>query len=700
MESDNELEFGMANLILDDEEDKNKNSDSICFEEEFLKPTKLEYNEELQAAFLPKKKEESPEIKYIKFQRKEPKEEYLFTPTKLLFDNEFDDSKENEEEFLFKPTELIYKDPLEIFNQRREQTSNVNPLKPLNYKDEPKKEIIKEEIKEEVKEEPKIEEIKEEIKEEKIEELKIEETKEEQKEEIKIKNEENKEQKNKQIDIIPQKGIKTDEKIEEKNDEKNATSSKHFIAAVKESIEKNTTKSGEKPEQEKKYRRFRVNQNKEESAKKEPKKELFMRKDFEEVRNDEPNVGVYRSKYSRVTKKDKNEENIKEKNDNRKEKEKEKEKIEEPPPTKYGYKRIYFKTKNEPKEKEKPVEKKEKNETFSNINATTETPSYGGYGRRRFKKEELEKEKKEEIVTEKVETIPTTSKYGGRYLRAKTNIEEPKKVEKETEKEPVKAEPIAKYSRYKKTITNAEPEKEEKPKEEPPKFVRRRFYNNNTSENLENVVPKLKEKEEGTKKDEIGFKRSYYGKFRKLRYEQEEVVEKKEEKPAEMSYTRGYYKKSYAKVDDFKKDDNNKNKEKAEPIFGRFGKKRFGQSNNDNNTIKGEKNEKENIENKPGRFQYKGRYGKNNTNDEKDNSDKIENVVVKREVVRSKYNPQTERVTTTTTTTTVTSGNGPTYFSRRRLKQKETKEEEPKEESKPVNTETVVKRRFKYMQGK
>ena len=143
-----------------------------------------------------------------------------------------------------------------------------------------------------------------------------------------------------------------------------------------------------------------------------------------------------------------------------------------------------------------------------------------------------------------------------------------------------------------------------------------------------------------------------------------------------------------------------KNKEKAEPIFGRFGKKRFGQSNNDNNTIKGEKNEKENIENKPGRFQYKGRYGKNNTNDEKDNSDKIENVVVKREVVRSKYNPQTERVTTTTTTTTVTSGNGPTYFSRRRLKQKETKEEEPKEESKPVNTETVVKRRFKYMQGK
>jgi len=74
--------------------------------------------------------------------------------------------------------------------------------------------------------------------------------------------------------------------------------------------------------------------------------------------------------------------------------------------------------------------------------------------------------------------------------------------------------------------------------------------------------------------------------------------------------------------------------------------------------------------------------------------------VVKREVVRSKYNPQTERVTTTTTTTTVTSGNGPTYFSRRRLKQKETKEEEPKEESKPVNIETVVKRRFKYMQGK
>ena len=79
-----------------------------------------------------RKENESPEIRLIKLKRKEPEEEYLFSQTKLDLDNDELDNESNDDEYLFKPVELIYEDPLEVFNKKREQTQNLNPLELLN----------------------------------------------------------------------------------------------------------------------------------------------------------------------------------------------------------------------------------------------------------------------------------------------------------------------------------------------------------------------------------------------------------------------------------------------------------------------------------------------------------------------------------------------------------------------------------------
>ena len=59
MEDDIEFEFGMTNLILDDK-DEDKASDDLIFEEEFLKPTKIVYDDESEPCDLPKKKQDPP----------------------------------------------------------------------------------------------------------------------------------------------------------------------------------------------------------------------------------------------------------------------------------------------------------------------------------------------------------------------------------------------------------------------------------------------------------------------------------------------------------------------------------------------------------------------------------------------------------------------------------------------------------------
>ena len=131
MQLDDELEFGMTKLIIDDEEEQDKHSD---FDEEFMKPTTLIDEEELPERTLPQKRKEneSPEIRLIKLKRTEPEEEYLFSQTKLDLDDDELDNESNDDEYLFKPAELVYEDPLEIFNKKREQTQNLNPLELLN----------------------------------------------------------------------------------------------------------------------------------------------------------------------------------------------------------------------------------------------------------------------------------------------------------------------------------------------------------------------------------------------------------------------------------------------------------------------------------------------------------------------------------------------------------------------------------------
>ena len=131
-----EFEFGMSNLLFDEEDEKEeKEYNNLIIDEEFLKPSILLYDEDQSRYELPKKiiKDEPAEIRLIKLKRQEPNEEYLFTGTKLLFDDEDDMDKMNEpDDDLFKPVELVYdEDPLEVFNKKREENISITPLKPL-----------------------------------------------------------------------------------------------------------------------------------------------------------------------------------------------------------------------------------------------------------------------------------------------------------------------------------------------------------------------------------------------------------------------------------------------------------------------------------------------------------------------------------------------------------------------------------------
>ena len=126
-------EFLINNNNLLDDEDDNINLEDSLFEEEFLKPSNIlmdvEEEDEYNVQDISIKKEMSkiitnPEIKLIKYNRREVAEEDLFTTPKLIYDDkELDNSDDNEEEdnYLFKPIDLVYEDRLEVFNKRREQ---------------------------------------------------------------------------------------------------------------------------------------------------------------------------------------------------------------------------------------------------------------------------------------------------------------------------------------------------------------------------------------------------------------------------------------------------------------------------------------------------------------------------------------------------------------------------------------------------
>jgi hypothetical protein len=159
--SEEEFEFGMSHLLFDEEDEKEeKENKDLSFDEEFLKPSILLYDDDDSRYEIPKKiiKDEPAEIKLIKLKRQEPNEEYLFTATKLLLDDEYDLDNLNEpDDDLFKPVELVYdEDPLEIFNKKREENISITPLKPLilqtdnsNKEKDNKSMIEKEEVKDE-----------------------------------------------------------------------------------------------------------------------------------------------------------------------------------------------------------------------------------------------------------------------------------------------------------------------------------------------------------------------------------------------------------------------------------------------------------------------------------------------------------------------------------------------------------------------
>ena len=127
-----EFEFGMSNLLLDEEDVKEDNNLNV--DEEFLRPSILLYDDEDPRYEIPKKKikDEPTEIRLIKLKREEPNEEYLFPGTKLLFDDDELDNLNESDDDLFKPIELVYdEDPLKVFNKKREENISITPLKPL-----------------------------------------------------------------------------------------------------------------------------------------------------------------------------------------------------------------------------------------------------------------------------------------------------------------------------------------------------------------------------------------------------------------------------------------------------------------------------------------------------------------------------------------------------------------------------------------
>ena len=187
-----EFEFGMSNLLFDEEDEKEDNN--LSFDEEFLRPSILLYDDEDPRYEIPKKiiKDEPAEIRLIKLKREEPNEEYLFSGTKLLFEDDELDNLNESDDYLFKPVDLVYdEDPLEVFNKKREENISINPLKPLilqtdnSNKEKDNKSMI-------------------------------------EKEESKSKKEE----------------LKDEKEIEKKPAEEPPTKSTHFIALMKETLEK------------------------------------------------------------------------------------------------------------------------------------------------------------------------------------------------------------------------------------------------------------------------------------------------------------------------------------------------------------------------------------------------------------------------------------------------------------------------------
>ena len=152
-----EFEFGMSNLLFDEEDEKEDNN--LSFDEEFLRPSILLYNDEDPRYEIPKKiiKDEPAEIRLIKLKREEPNEEYLFSGTKLLFEDDESDNLNESDDYLFKPVDLVFdEDPLEVFNKKREENISITPLKPLflqtdnsNKEKDNKSMIEKEEVKDE-----------------------------------------------------------------------------------------------------------------------------------------------------------------------------------------------------------------------------------------------------------------------------------------------------------------------------------------------------------------------------------------------------------------------------------------------------------------------------------------------------------------------------------------------------------------------
>ena len=372
--SEEEFEFGMSHLLFDEEDEKEeKENKDLSFDEEFLKPSILLYDDDDSRYEIPKKiiKDEPAEIKLIKLKRQEPNEEYLFTATKLLLDDEDDLDNLNEpDDDLFKPVELVYdEDPLEIFNKKREENISITPLKPL---------ILQNDIMKKEKDNKSLLEKEESIS---------------NKEEIK--DEKNKKEKNKKVE----------KEIEKKPVEEAPRKSIHFIDLMRETIEKKENEIIEQKKKDKEAQKLNEEDfdlilfgptklNYEDDNISDEENELgeefikpgFTLMNFDEEEKEKPNKKI--EKVEETKKPGRFRRFNREGNDKKEvEKEKKTEKVEPvKETTTTGYKRRFFRAQEE-KNEEKPQEKNKPNVEEQDKNTNT------GY-KRRFQRVQNEKKRR------------------------------------------------------------------------------------------------------------------------------------------------------------------------------------------------------------------------------------------------------------------------------------------------------------------
>ena len=135
-EEEDKFKLGGTSLALDDDKEKGILSNNVYLEEEFLKPSYLVDEESPENNIIKENTNLNEETKT----KQKPEEEYLFSATKLSFDE--GDIKKQINELVVKSGEILYDESTLNDNKRKEDNSNTNQTKNEEMKREYENESI------------------------------------------------------------------------------------------------------------------------------------------------------------------------------------------------------------------------------------------------------------------------------------------------------------------------------------------------------------------------------------------------------------------------------------------------------------------------------------------------------------------------------------------------------------------------------